>query len=779
VFFRINVKKSLSRAASIILVAVTVACLLLNNNLATTAAYYSDTEIASSNSVQAWTASLWTQTYEADFNAGVLNDVDTASYPDDVVLTAVESEPTASIGTEQSWYYSSWSRRAPVTITNTGTAQTDYQVSIDVTYDGDMQTDFDDIRFVDSDGITPLAYCSEIIIDSTSAVFWVKIPSIPSGSKTIYMYYGNPTADNACDGDATFLFYDNFPGSSINGTKWSVWSANVSVSGSVATIDNTGSWGGIASQTNFTLPYRFICRVQKTTTIGLGQAGLEHWYASTGDDTLHALDVWGGGRQEIYYTSKYDGSDEWDEIGTWNLSTWYHIEIQGETDRIRYYRDGGLRNDEINTSAIPTGAMEVLFSSASNGDQLLVDYCFVSKYVDPEPTASVGAEDGWSRYAPVTINNPLSSLTDHQVRVDVPYDSDMQSDFDDIRFYDSDGMTPLAHWRESYTAATSAIFWVKIPSMPSGSKLIYIYYGDSGAGTASDGDGTFEFYDDFEDGDISDWAQYGSGIVQIANDGGNMVLLKTAYNDSHGGYSLFNNGSISDFEVTFRTKRINENGGAQNRYGIENGSFNGYGPRMYDFNSLPSSFGIERRTGGSSGYNVFKSTSAYEWNTWMTVVFRKVGNTLEFDLYGSSGSLVESISTTDSTYSSFDRFVVHGGWEFYTDDIRVRKLAIAYSYVSSGTLASQVLDTGTAGTTWDGLFWDETLMSNTDITMEVRASDTVFNAGDASPSWIPVGGTSPVITGLPAGRYKQWRVTLTTSDTANTPTLHEVRVYYY
>ena len=257
------------------------------------------------------------------------------------------------------------------------------------------------------------------------------------------------------------------------------------------------------------------------------------------------------------------------------------------------------------------------------------------------------------------------------------------------------------------------------------------------------------------------------------------MLLKTANNDSNGGYSLFNTGSISDYEATFRTKRINENGGSQNRYGIEDSSFNGYGPRMYDFNSLPSNFGIERRTGGSSSNIVVKSTSAYEWNTWMTVVFRKIGTTLEFELYGSSGTLVESISATDSTYGSFDRFVVHGGWEYYTDDIRVRKLAVQSTYVSSGTLASQVLDTGTAGSTWNMLFWDETLMSNTDITLEVRASDTIFNAGDASPSWIPVGGTSPVITGLPAGRYKQWRVTLTTSDTANTPTLHEVRVYYY
>ena len=103
----------------------------------------------------------------------------------------------------------------------------------------------------------------------------------------------------------------------------------------------------------------------------------------------------------------------------------------------------------------------------------------------------------------------------------------------------------------------------------------------------------------------------------------------------------------------------------------------------------------------------------------------------------------------------------------------------ATGFLSPGTLASQVLDTANAGTIWDGLFWDETLLINTDITFEVRASDVLFFKDAASPSWISVGGTTPVISGLPLGRYMQWRVTLTTSDTANTPTLHEVRVYYY
>jgi hypothetical protein len=249
----------------------------------------------------------------------------------------------------------------------------------------------------------------------------------------------------------------------------------------------------------------------------------------------------------------------------------------------------------------------------------------------------------------------------------------MRADFGDLRFINS-ADNQLKYWVESKTDGVSATVWVEVDDIEaSADTVIHMYYGNPTTSSTSDGDDTFEFFDNFEDGDISDWSQYRNGTVTITDDGGNYVLLKTANNDPHGGYSLFNNGSLSDFEAVFQTKRINENGGNQNRYGIEDDSFNGYGPRMADFNSLPAAFAIERRAGGGGSNIATKNTSAYEWNSWMMVKFRKYGSTIEFELYNSSGSMAESISVSNSLYNSFDRFVVHGGWEFYTDDIIVRK----------------------------------------------------------------------------------------------------------
>jgi len=99
-------------------------------------------------------------------------------------------------------------------------------------------------------------------------------------------------------------------------------------------------------------------------------------------------------------------------------------------------------------------------------------------------------------------------------------------------------------------------------------------------------------------------------------------------------------------------------------------------------------------------------------------------------------------------------------------------------YIPLGTIASPVFDTGNTGARWDSLFWDSTLVTGTNVTFEVRASNTLFNKSDPSPAWQQSGWPSPVNSGLPSGRYFQWRASLSTSDTAKTPILTEVRVWY-
>ncbi|MFH1003352.1 MAG: hypothetical protein V1780_04330, partial [Chloroflexota bacterium] len=139
---------------------------------------------------------------------------------------------------------------------------------------------------------------------------------------------------------------------------------------------------------------------------------------------------------------------------------------------------------------------------------------------------------------------------------------------------------------------------------------------------------------------------------------------------------------------------------------------------------------------------------------------------------------LSAFTMSSQFWIAFDAEMANNTDYLYIDDIKIVTTAVG-QYQSLGTLASAVYDTGEAGATWNQLAWDETLTSGTNISFQVRASDTAFAQDAATPVWINLGSAdSPVIAGLPSGRYLQWRATLSTSDNTHTPTLHEVRASY-
>jgi hypothetical protein len=79
-----------------------------------------------------------------------------------------------------------------------------------------MQADFDDYKVYFWRWNNRIKLLAESKTDSTSAIVWVKVPSIPNGDSTIYVYYGNGSVTTASSGDNTFVFFDDFLGSSID-----------------------------------------------------------------------------------------------------------------------------------------------------------------------------------------------------------------------------------------------------------------------------------------------------------------------------------------------------------------------------------------------------------------------------------------------------------------------------------------------------------------------------------------------------------------------------------
>ena len=114
---------------------------------------------------------------------------------------------------------------------------------------------------------------------------------------------------------------------------------------------------------------------------------------------------------------------------------------------------------------------------------------------------------GFGKRKKVTLTGGSSGAqTDYQMKFTVAYDSDMQVDFDDLRFTKLDGTTLLDAWLESKVDSTSAVVWVETDTPANTVEAdIYMYYGNSGA--ASDWDGISTFVGHFFGGDSTGWTE--------------------------------------------------------------------------------------------------------------------------------------------------------------------------------------------------------------------------------------------------------------------------------
>ncbi len=99
------------------------------------------------------------------------------------------------------WKDDSWLYRKSIAVANAGSTLTNEEVLVEIdtaTLIGasKLQTTCADLRFTDSDDSTYLAYWIEGGCNTATTQVWVRIPSLTAGGKTIYMYYGNPSAGN-------------------------------------------------------------------------------------------------------------------------------------------------------------------------------------------------------------------------------------------------------------------------------------------------------------------------------------------------------------------------------------------------------------------------------------------------------------------------------------------------------------------------------------------------------------------------------------------------------
>ncbi|MHA2425385.1 MAG: DUF2341 domain-containing protein, partial [Candidatus Thorarchaeota archaeon] len=407
-----------------------------------------------------------------------------------------------------------WTYRKAHTLDGVTGAGTGYQVKVTVHYgsgtdsgedvycDSKCQTDFDDIRFTDDLGVLELSYWREEYTDSSNAIFWVKIEENLDDGASFHMYYGNPLASSESNGTDTFEFFDDFEDASIDTSLWDVHGSWTEVGGLVSfSLAGTGATVGLPcmkTDSKYEMRNRSLVsrwRVNELTTN-------REWGVScadtAGDDHTRlsyflTLNTSGENPIRAYFDATATaGYDHYDSIiGSFVPNEFMITEFISTPDHITknaWIQNGTTVSTYSSTSLdsiqhhVFLGFYVYGWSNFLNPGNLDFDYdyVYIRKTVGTEPTHGVwGSQesewlDGMQFRKSHEILGTSGAGTNYQVQITVMYGigtdsgseaycgTNCQSDFDDIRFTDDDGVTELDYWREEYVPSDTATFWVEV-----------------------------------------------------------------------------------------------------------------------------------------------------------------------------------------------------------------------------------------------------------------------------------------------------------------------------
>ena len=154
-----------------------------------------------------------------------------------------------------------------------------------------------------------------------------------------------------------------------------------------------------------------------------------------------------------------------------------------------------------------------------------------------------------------------------------------KNDSGDLRFTSSDGITLLPIWVEAVEGTSPnrvAYVWVKVSDNLDSNVDIYCYYGNNSASNVSNGDDTFDFFDDFEgtalDSDKWDSIQVdgSGGSHSVSNSELTVIQLKSAV----GNYKVYSKSNYLNKFLELKLKFPN--------FGTTDGEYQGAGFDEYN-----------------------------------------------------------------------------------------------------------------------------------------------------------------------------------------------------
>ena len=311
-----------------------------------------------------------------------------------------------------------------VTVSN---PSNDYSMWMNVTYESHMQPDFDDLRFFKPDNVTKLNYWIEKKSDSNYAWVWVNLSDDIESNQAFLMYYGDTAATSESSGDDTFWFFEDYD-SALSGyfhnysanyyykkigtnvsTNWRLY-YKYNVSQFNATPDGRFLAIGITNTTNYATSEEDFCGMlysSKDSPPGANNTGpvIAMKLNTFNDAVFQGYNAWLQKRitkeEPRYLDYVVNATSPVCNIYYENRTLNITIEDNGgahpDVDstqriyRIGFFVDGDFvqwnRTDIDGNGYLKVGAHKV-----TDRLEFMIDYLFVSKYIDTEPTATFGAE---------------------------------------------------------------------------------------------------------------------------------------------------------------------------------------------------------------------------------------------------------------------------------------------------------------------------------------------------------------------------------------------------
>lgn len=302
------------------------------------------------------------------------------------------------------WWNSSYSKRKAIKISNALRTITGYQAYFNISYDSDMQSDFDDLRFTDIQS-NELDYYIENFSASDYASVWVELNLTVNQNTTIYMYYGNSTVPNSSNPEETFNFYDNFD--AVNTSKWYASAGSESVSGGIVDVSDDNLNGQIC----FGDGYIHEANLTKASGNNMGMALLN---SSTlppdTNDMMRWIDITPGDLKLINANdgsaTEVDSGTAFPSGGTYGIGGVVRVNSSVTVG----FLNGGSRTE--NTGNVPTDNLCPTLRSWTSS-HFYVDWYRVRQFIDGSSVTNYfGAEESGSSDTTdpvVTIQSPASN----------------------------------------------------------------------------------------------------------------------------------------------------------------------------------------------------------------------------------------------------------------------------------------------------------------------------------------------------------------------------------